>query len=159
MVPLNVWATFPYFNGDASMAPKTTPSKLDAIDKEFSYLTVDELNNLDFIKFEEIADIPIQDETPLHLAKEWEFAENELVVDVKRGIFIDRLAITGEQNTMSRLLDIYSKTSSNEVKSKVIQALQTNYQNKKDLMSAQETRNLQLFYDTQLQKSVAPHRY
>ena len=153
MVPLNVWGTFPYSNGDALIS-ETTPPKLRAIDKEFTDLTVDELNNLDFTRFEEIADIPIQDETPTHLAKEWEFAENESVVDVKRGIFLDLLAIVEEQNTISKLLDIYNKTKNNEVKSKVIQALQTNYQNKKDFISSQEKENLNSFYDEQLQKPL-----
>jgi hypothetical protein len=153
MLPLNVWATFPYSNGDA-LAPQTLPPKLPVIDKEFTDLTVNELNNLDFTRFEEIADIPIQDETPAHLAKEWEFAENESVVDVKRGIFLDRLAIVESQNTISKLLDIYHKTENNEVKSKVIQALQTNYQNKKNLISSQERENLKSFYGEQLQKQL-----
>lgn len=153
MLPLNIWGTFPYSNKDA-LLPETTPPKLPAIDKEFIDLTVDELNNLDFTRFEEIADIPIKDETPAHLAKEWEFAENESVVDIKRGIFLDRLAIVEEQNTISKLLNIYNRTKSKEVKSKVIQAIQTNYQNQKKLVSIQEKEKLKSFYDEQLQKQL-----
>ncbi|MBA2648700.1 MAG: hypothetical protein H0U75_03715 [Legionella sp.] len=153
MLPLNVWNTFPYFNGDA-LVQETSPPKLPSIDKEFSDLTVEELNNLDYPKFAEIADIPIQDETPAHLTKEWEFAENESVVDVKRGIFLDRLAIVEEQNTISKLLDIYNKTKNNEVRSKIIQALQTNYQNQNASISAQEKENLKFFYDDLLQKQL-----
>lgn len=153
MTPWNVWATFPYFNGDAFVS-EPTPPKLSVTDKEFIDLTVGELNNLEFTRFEEIADIPIQDETPAHLAKEWEFAEDESVIDVKRGIFLDRLSIVEEQNTINKLLDIYKITKSYEVKSKVIQALQTYFQNNKKLMSAQEKKRLKSFYNDHLQKQL-----
>jgi hypothetical protein len=155
MIPFNIWATFPYSNGD-TLIQETIPPRLRSIDQEFTNLTVDELNNLDFTTFEEIADIPISNETPTHIAKEWEFAENESIIDIKRGVFLDRLAVIGEQNTISKLLSIFNKTKKKEVKSKVIQALQTNYQNRKEFMSAEEKKNLNSFYDEQLLKQLRP---
>jgi hypothetical protein len=92
MLPINAFYTFPYSNGDAFNKNDSKeiyhPPLISLKDKQFIDLSPEELNNLPYEKFVEIADIPLDDETPSHIA-EWEFAAQEEVNDTKRGIFID----------------------------------------------------------------------
>lgn len=83
MLPLNVYNTFPYANNDAL---KIDVPSLSSVDKEFIDLSAEELNNLGYPKFVELADIPMTDETPSHIAKEWEFANSDDVVAANSAI-------------------------------------------------------------------------
>ncbi|KTD63272.1 hypothetical protein Lsan_1390 [Legionella santicrucis] len=149
MLPIKVFYTFPYANGDV-LSPSnfeniTKPPHIDSKDKQFSDLSAEELNNLPYERFVELADIPMQDETPTHIAKEWEFAANTQVNETKRGIFIDRLAVSNEQDVIPRFLKMYQESKSLEIHSKLIQGLMIYYQN--------NSHSLDKTYDNELLKS------
>ncbi|WP_131743541.1 hypothetical protein [Legionella gratiana] len=120
MLPIKVFYTFPYANGDALRPSNseniTQPPLIDIKDKQFSDLSADELNNLPYEKFVELADIPMKDETPTHISKEWEFAANIQVNETKRGIFIDRLAVSNEQDVIPRFLKMYQEAKNSEIR-------------------------------------------
>ncbi len=148
MLPRNVFFTFPYTN-DSSFPDLITPSLLDT-DKEFMTLTATELNNLPFEEFEMIADIPMTEETPSHIASEWQYANDSNVNDVKRGVFIDRLAMSEEENIITRFLDMYKETSGQEIKKKLAQGLMIYYQSHKEKLLVDESNKLKYFYATAL---------
>ena len=89
MLPINVYYTFPYSNDDASFKSKSIKSEKHVFNKiaqdneEFFNLSVEELNNLPYERFSEIADIPLQRTTPSHIAKEREFAFDEEAGQIK----------------------------------------------------------------------------
>ncbi|STX28460.1 Uncharacterised protein [Legionella beliardensis] len=135
MLPLNVYNTFPYANGDTITKINNVEDKTPLIhdkDKQFFELSADELNNLSYEKFVELADIPLSEETPTHIAVEWEFAANKNVNSTKRGIFIDRLSISNEQDVISRFLEMYKRDSNPEIRSKLIQGIMIYYQNNRE---------------------------
>ncbi|STX45159.1 Uncharacterised protein [Legionella gratiana] len=159
MLPIKVFYTFPYANGDA-LSPSnseniTQPPLIDIKDKQFSDLSADELNNLPYEKFVELADIPMKDETPTHMSKEWEFAANIQVNETKRGIFIDRLAVSNEQNVIPRFLKMYQEAKSSEIRSKLIQGLMIYYQNHSDSLDKNyDAEVLREFYSKMLYQNL-----
>ena len=81
-----------------------------------------------------IADIPMPQETPQHIAAEMRFANDTHLNDIKRGIFIDRVAISGkEPDTVKNLIKLYNETESESIKEKVIQGMMIYYQQHLDL--------------------------
>ncbi len=155
MLPIKVFYTFPYANGDVfsplNSENSTKPPLIDIKDKQFSDLSAEELNNLPYEKFVELADIPMQDETPTHIAKEWEFAANTQVNETKRGIFIDRLAVSNEQEVIPKFLKMYQESKSSEIHSKLIQGLMIHYQNNSDsLDKTYDAEVLKKFYSEML---------
>ena len=132
MLPLNVWYTFPIFNNDTFVknipAPISTPN-ITEVDKQFDELTAQELNDLPYEKFSEIGTIPSEEETPTHRVAEWRFAKDKNVHPTKRGIFIDRLAISQEPHVITSFLDMLKIEKNDEVKRKLIEGTMFYYQN------------------------------
>ena len=151
--PNNIWSAFPYSNDDAIAAQTKTP-ELSNVDKNFISLTADEINNMGFQEFSSIADTPFEQTTPTHWAMEFEYAQNEAINDIKRGVFIDRLSMSNQKNVITKLFDIYSKTNNIEIKTKVIECLQTHYQTHPELISDDEESQLIAFYDDQIHKDL-----
>ena len=83
-------------------------------------------------EFELIADIPMNLKTPTHIESEWRCANDPHVNDIKRGIFIDRLSMSNEQNVISRFIKMYDETKSSEIKRKLIIGTVIYYQNHND---------------------------
>lgn len=137
MLPINVYNTFPYANGDTFSdrnVEKINPLPLlSGRDLDFNMLTADELNHLSYKQFVEIVDIPIAEETPSHIQREWEFLFDLHVNDVKRGILIDRLAIVGDQDLVPRFQKLYKENNEN-IRSNIIKGLMIYYQNHWDLV-------------------------
>ncbi len=126
IVPSIVFSAFPYTN--KLMDNKKTDS-LEST-KVLDDVTAEELNEMLFEEFEMIADIPMQHETPQHIAAEWRLANDTHLNDIKRGLFIDRLSIGGKDpDTVAKLLKLYNETDSDAIKSKVIQGVMSYYQN------------------------------
>ena len=67
---------------------------------------------------------------------------------------MDRLAKMEEPNTISRFLKIYNTTNEPEVKSKVIEGVETVYQTRPETISQSEKQELKVFYVTQLQRKL-----
>ncbi len=65
------------------------------------------LNDMPYEEFQMIADIPMEQETPKHMAAEMRFAKNTQLSDIKRGIFMDRVAIIGGvDNTITDFINL-----------------------------------------------------
>ena len=153
LIPRSVWASFPYFNGDL-FASDTKAPELTSIDKQFTEMDIEEINHMSFMDFAQFVDTPIVQTTPTHIAREWELVENENVKPILRGAFLDRLAKMEEPNTISRFLKIYNTTNEPEVKSKVIEGVETVYQTRPETISQSEKQELKVFYVTQLQRKL-----
>jgi hypothetical protein len=126
--PLHTFIQFPYY--DTAILNKTNdnPPKIMQLDKNFSELTTEELNTMSHDEFKMIADIPLEQETPTHIETEWRFASDPLVDDIKRGIFIDRLSLSNEQDVITKFIKMYKETNSKEIKSRLIQGTMIYYQ-------------------------------
>lgn len=110
-----------------------------------------------FEEFEMIADIPMELETPTHIQAEWRFAKDSKVNEVKRGIFIDRVTLSNEQNVVPKFLDMYKKENSPAIKEKIIQGTVIYYQNHKDVIKdSSDLILLKDFYNQLLSKNVTP---
>lgn len=133
IIPKIVFYTFPFPNGDALANDlkenKNKAPLLSWNNKHFSEFTAHELNSLPYEKFVELADIPLNEETPSHIMKEWEFVAHGAVHEIKRGIFIDRLAASNEQNVIEKLLTIFKETKKQEIRFKIVQGIMIYYQN------------------------------
>jgi len=143
MLPRNVFNTFPYTNGDQFVQ---TDYRQLPMTKDFKALSADDLNNMPYKEFSRVADIPLQLETPEHIASEWKYAGDMHINDTKRGIFIDRLSLLNEQNTISKFIELYKNEKSPEIKSKLIQATVIYYQNHLDQLTPTERNILSAFY-------------
>jgi hypothetical protein len=127
MLPFTVFNGFPAYNQLLPNAIETTLP--DIMNTTLDDVTPEELNNMTFEEFEMIADIPMERETPQHIAAEMRFAQDTHLNDIKRGIFIDRLVISGkEPDTVTTLLKLYNETESTAVKEKIIQGMMIYYQ-------------------------------
>ncbi|RAP34629.1 hypothetical protein B1207_15205 [Legionella quinlivanii] len=161
MLPLNVFNTFPYANGDAfseefSSIPNQIPL-MDRIEQQFSELTAEELNKLPYEKFVELADIPMAEETPTHIAKEWEFLFNPEVNEAKRSVFIDRLAVSNEPDVISKFISLYDEIHNDEIKSKLVQGLMIYYQNHwEQTVNTSDFAMLKQFYSKLLNQELSP---
>jgi hypothetical protein len=150
MLPRNVFYSFPYADDELdTVAPEMTQT-----DKDFTSLTATELNNLSFEDFEMIADIPAAQQTPTHVAAEWHHANDTSLNDVKRGIFIDRLAMSNDLGVIARFLDMYKVDASQEIKTKLIQGLMIYYQSHKQNLLVDEVSRLQNFYARMLYQDL-----
>jgi len=65
----------------------------------------------------------------LTLIAEWQFANDENVNNIKRGIFIDRLAMSNEKDVIPRFLKMHDEIDVGELKTKIVQGLMVHYQN------------------------------
>lgn len=156
LLPKNIFYAFPYSN--VNYTPETVQAPLlTSTDKDFSSLTADEINTMPFEEFEMIADIPMELETPTHIQAEWRFAKDTQVNEVKRGIFIDRITLSNEQNVVPKFLDLYKKENSPEIKEKIIQATVIYYQNHRDVIKdSSDFILLKDFYNKLLSTNVTP---
>lgn len=159
MLPLNVFMAFPYANNDASYAPTEEQVQTPLLVKEdasFFDLTPSQLNQLPYEDFAKIADIPLEETTPSHFAKEWQFFSNDEVHPVKRGIFIDRLALSNEPNVVSNFIELFNKEKNEEIKSKLIQGLMLYYQNHWDsVKNSSDYEVLKAFYSKMMLSSTS----
>jgi hypothetical protein len=133
MLPFNVFNTFPTQNPDFIKTKKQDNIEapfVDDIDQEFTRLTAEELNELDYVKFQTIADPDFKKTTPLHVLVEWSLARSSLLSDAKRLLFIDRLAMMSDNGTITRLIDMYKTENqdSEKIKNKLIIGITTAYQ-------------------------------
>lgn len=153
MLPVVIFNSFPY--GNTQLVPPVSPPLAMETDKTFISMTADELNTMPYEEFESIADIPLNQETPAHIATEWRFTNDEGLNDLKRGIFIDRLAMIGEQGTLANFIRQFSETERPEIKSKLILGTMIYYQSHMDLtQSTHDKRLLQGFYTDLLSKEL-----
>jgi hypothetical protein len=159
MLPINVFKTFPYFNNElTSTAPYVKPPMLTQSDKEFADITAAELNTISYDKFVMIADIPLNQETPTHIATEWRFANDKNVNIIKRGIFIDRLSMTNEQDIIPKFLKMYDETDNLEIKSKLIQGTMIFYQGHfAQIKASNDNKLLKEFYTKLLNEKLSSH--
>lgn len=133
IIPLNVYNKFPYQNTDTyKVSPIPKDFYIIDRDKKFDSLSAKEINDLSFEEFERLADIPIKDENNNHVKTEWKLALDPEVNAIKRGIFLDRLAVIDEDETLSKFLSLYEIESQDEVKSKLLQGMMIQYQSHRD---------------------------
>jgi len=154
-LPSIVFNAFPYANGQ--LIPDTEPPIMTESNKTFDTVTAEDLNTMDFEEFEMIADIPLNQETPQHIAVEWKQANNPSLNDIKRGIFIDRLSVVGASDTVTNFLKLYNdEHSSAAIKSKVIQGTIIYYQNHLDVKKESADKSLlKAFYTKLLDKKLS----
>lgn len=154
MLPVNIFKTFPYYNNSlSSLASDPLPPLLVQSDKEFADLSADELNTMPYEQFERIADIPLDQVTPTHAETEWRFANDQNVNDIKRGIFIDRLSMSNEQDIISRFLKMYDETKNPKIKAKLIQGTMIYYQKHQEAVKLSlDNELLKTFYSRLLNK-------
>jgi hypothetical protein len=131
MLPRKIFYAFPYVNNESlssTHASGLNPPMILESERQFETLTSDELNTMPYEEFVSIADIPLNQETPTHLEAEWRFANDENVNNIKRGIFIDRLAMSNEEDVIPRFLKMHAEIDVDELKTKIIQGLMIHYQ-------------------------------
>ncbi len=154
MLPLVVYNTFPYANTE--LRPSLQIPKQAIIGKEFSKLSTDELNKMSYEEFVMVADIPLHQETPTHIAAEWKFAKDGRVNEIKRGIFIDRLSMSNEKDVIPKFLEFYQNEPSEEIRSKLIQGTVIYYQGHRDQINASSDYELlKAFYNNLLYKELS----
>jgi len=156
MTPLNIFNTFPFPNSLKTDKKETTnPPFLDDIDQEFARSTPEELNEMDYEKFQTIADPDFKKTTPLHVQVEWMLAKSSFLSDTKRGIFIDRLAMMGYDGTITKFIEMYKTgyQDSEEIKDKIIAGLVGAYQKQLEKnKNFQEREMLLEFYNSMINK-------
>jgi len=155
-LPVNVFNSFPYANNEIySARPETKPPALSNVDELFSSLSANKLNNMPYEEFVMVADIPLDQATPTHIATEWQFANNDDVTNIKRGIFIDRLAMSNEPDIIPKFLKMYEETKIPEIKTKLIQGLMIYYQNHtNEVNNSSDFETLKKFYSSNLYKKL-----
>ena len=152
MLPRNVFNTFPYSNTE--LMPNLNAAKQINIGKAFAALSADELNRMPYEEFVMVADIPLNQETPTHIASEWKYAADHHVNEIKRGIFIDRLSMSNEKNAIPRFIEMYKKEQNAEIKSKLIQAVMIYYQShREEIKASADYAQLKAFYDDLIVKN------
>jgi len=141
---------------------ETHPPLLNSTDKVFSELSAEELNKLSFEEFEMIADIPMNQETPSHIVAEWKFANNPSTQEIRRGMFIDRLSMSNEQDVIPRFIKMYEETDSAVIKERLVQGTMVYYQKRhKTIKGTYDGDLLKTFYkkilaEEGMPKSAAP---
>ncbi len=153
MLPTTVFNAFPIYNQSVR---NTTHVLLNEGIRTLDDVTPAELNTMPFEEFEMIADIPMQQETPQHIAAEMRLANDPQLNDIKRGIFIDRLTIGGKDpDTVSKMLKLYDETDSKELKAKIIQGMMIHYQQHLDLSkNTTDQMLLKSFFATRLEEKI-----
>ncbi len=137
LIPSIVFKFWPYQN--ANLKGKIKQDDTPLIKSTWQTATVDEINTMPFEQFAEYYDIPIPQESPDHIAKEWELLKSSGLNDIKKGIFIDRLSIIGEPGTIEKFIELFS-VSNKSVKNKLLQGMMIYYQR-------HQTENLKSFYE------------
>ncbi|MDF1683924.1 MAG: hypothetical protein P1U36_04620 [Legionellaceae bacterium] len=157
MLPRKVFYAFPYANNESSYSTYTSGLNSPMIlepERQFETLTSDELNTMPYEEFVRIADIPLNQETPTHIDAEWRFANDENVNNIKRGIFIDRLAMSNEKDVIPRFLKMHAEIDIDELKTKIVQGLMVHYQN--NTKSAQKNHtSLRKFYTELMRQKLS----
>lgn len=131
VLPRVIFNAFPYWNKESYAENYTGDGALPLVSssKQLHLLNTIQLNELPYEEFEMIADIPLEQETPQHIAVEWRFAKSPEINVIKRGVFIDRLSILGKKGTLSKLLNLYNSSNNDEIRQKIIQGTVIYYQN------------------------------
>lgn len=157
ILPTIVFNTFPFQNnGLLEDSDTNNPPLLVQSDKIFSDLSADELNTMSYEEFELIADIPMEQATPTHIAAEWRYANDPHINDIKRGIFIDRLSMSNEQDVIPRFIKMYEETKIPEIKRKLIIGTVIYYQSHNDQVNSSQDRELlRTFYKKLLDEQLA----
>lgn len=158
ILPRIVFNMFPYqnYNGLLENSETLNPPLLIQSDMVFSDFSADELNTMPFEEFELIADIPMQQETPTHIEAEWRYANDPHLNDIKRGMFIDRLAMSNEPDVIPRFIKMYEQTKIPEIKRKLIIGTVIYYQgHNNEVNSSQDRALLRSFYKKILGEQLA----
>lgn len=137
LIPKIAFSFWPYKN--TNFKENTISPPLSLIEFNWKNATVDEVNTMPFEQFAQYFDIPIQKESDEHIEKEWELLDSSDLNDIKKGIFIDRLALIGQPRTLERFIELYPNSNSS-VKNKLLQGMMIFYQRHK-------TKNLKFFYE------------
>lgn len=137
LIPRVVFGFWPLQNANFKGEIKKNYTPL--IKATWQTATIDEINSMPFEQFAEYYDIPIAQETTEHIAKQWELLKNPGLNNIKKGVFIDRLALIGEQETIEKFIKLYPG-SNKSVKNSLLQGMMIYYQRHK-------TENLKSFYE------------
>jgi hypothetical protein len=143
-IPRVLFDNFPYYNDERGVTKSrfnNTFSLSESSYKNLEDTTVEELNAMSFDRFETI----MSNQKLLHYmipqtnSIEMQFAYNDNLNELKRGIMIDRLTSRGDElDLIPKLIKLYEETSNISVKENIVSGLMIHYQRHLDLKKQSE---------------------
>ncbi|MDR3476773.1 MAG: hypothetical protein P4M14_01920 [Gammaproteobacteria bacterium] len=133
ILPRIVFDLFPLENSDRPTFKKSFGSvyQLKA-DKNFTSMSLLDINAMSYEEFEMVADIPLNQQTPQYIQAEWKLAQDTHLSNIKRGIFIDKISMSHEPNVIPKFIKMYQETNIAEIKEKLLEGVMSYYQNNLD---------------------------
>lgn len=153
-LPYNAFMTYPYANFDKFKPEKITP-ELSQLDQQFITLSAVDIQKMAFEEFSILASPSEENTSMAHIEKEWELISNEDVHTIWRNGFIDRRALSNDNDVLSRFLDLYEKISNKEVQNHLISGVMFYYQSHWEKVSnSAEYEIIKLFFEKALKKEI-----
>ena len=155
ILPKRVFSAFPYAN--TQLLPEDGIANPDESDKDFFSVKVGELNQMSLEELQAVAVLPVDQETPEHISKEWILAKSSKLRNIYRGFFIDGLTRIKSANTIPRFIKMYDNEIDSVIKDKIIGATMIYYQSNVDIDKYSNDRTLLInFYKKLLDTKLNP---
>ncbi len=123
-LPRVMFNFFPFYNDERRIMPNSELTESIGAKKTLESVTAKELNNMPYEEFVQIMDSSDNLYVTSSSALQMQFASNNDLNDIKRGIMIDRLiADDVEPGLVRKLLNLYKETDNIEIKHKIIEGL------------------------------------
>jgi len=123
-LPKKLFNYFPYANNERFAEPVFNQPQETAMDQSLEHVTAETLNTMSHEAFQTLMDAPPINYVTSPSAVQIQFAHDSNLMDIKRGIMIDRLLADDiEPDLVKKLLKLYAETNRIAVKNKIVQAL------------------------------------
>ncbi|MDP3705239.1 MAG: hypothetical protein Q8R24_04940 [Legionellaceae bacterium] len=155
ILPKRVFSAFPYAN--SQLLPEDDIANPYESDKDFNSVKAEELNQMSLEELQAVAVLPVDQETPQHISKEWILAKSNKLKNIYRGFFIDGLTRIKSNHTIPKFIKMYDEETDNLIKDKIIGATMIYYQSNVDIDKPSNDRTLLInFYKKLLDTKLNP---
>ena len=155
ILPKRVFSAFPYAN--SQLLPEDNIVNPYESDKDFNSVKAEELNQMSLEELQAVAVLPVDQETPQHIRKEWILAKSNKLKNIYRGFFIDGLTRIKSNHTIPKFIKMYDDETDNVIKDKIIGATMIYYQSNVDIDKSSDDRTLLInFYKKLLDTKLNP---
>ncbi len=135
-LPKVMFDFFPRFNDERLAIKSSKQQSSNTSNSVLENITTDDLNNMPYEEFQMIMDAPPAHYVTAPSTIQMQFAYDQNLNDVKRGIMIDRLiAEDAEPDLIKKLINLYDQTNSVEVRQKIVQGLMLYNQRHRNIKS------------------------